>query len=73
MMIVSKIEEFWMDEYYYWLCYNCNDFHRQDKYSKEHHCPRKEDISICPHCNCMTKTIGIKDLCGKCRKHKKEV
>jgi len=32
----------------------------------------KDDISLCPHCYCMTKTlwaIGGK-LCGKCHKDK---
>ena len=31
------------------------------------------NISLCPHCHCMTKTIGLKDLCGKCGMHKKDV
>ena len=32
--------------------------------------PKSDDISLCPHCNCMTHTI--KGICGKCGKPKSE-
>lgn len=31
--------------------------------------PASTDISLCPHCHCMTKIVGLK-WCGKCRKDK---
>lgn len=30
----------------------------------------EEELSLCNGCGCMTKTIGLKDLCGKCSMEK---